>query len=125
LDDFDRHTRVGRKALTRAHKVLKSTLRVNIPVSLPEQYIERYGGLLGLPPTVIGSTYEVLKLAREIELTHGKSPTGLAAAAIYIASRQSESPRTQREIADISGVTEVTIRNRYKEIVAGLNIKLD
>jgi len=124
LDDFDRHTRVGRKALTRAHKVLKSTLRIRIPVSQPEEYIERYGGLLSLPPTVIGSTYEVLKLARGIELTHGKSPTGLAAAAIYIASRQSESPRTQREIADISGVTEVTIRNRYKEMVAGLGLEL-
>lgn len=125
LDDFERHTRVSRKALTRAHKVLKSTLRVRIPVSEPEEYIQRYGGLLSLPPVVIGRTYELLKLARDIELTHGKSPTGLAAAAIYIASRQSESPRTQREIADISGVTEVTIRNRYKEMVTGLRLKLD
>jgi transcription initiation factor TFIIB len=47
---------------------------------------------------------------------------GVAAAAIYIASRMENHLRTQREIADISDVTEVTIRNRYKEIVEYLEI---
>jgi transcription initiation factor TFIIB len=66
-----------------------------------------------------------LARARELELTHGKSPTGVAAAAVYIVSRTNERSRTQREVADISGVTEVTIRNRYKELVDNLGIELD
>ena len=50
---------------------------------------------------------------------------GVAAAAVYVASRLCGTPRTQREIADISGVTEVTIRNRYKEIVGQLGLERD
>ena len=55
----------------------------------------------------------------------GKSPTGVAAAAIYIAAYLEGRNRTQREIADISSVTEVTIRNRYKELASGLNIEIN
>ena len=58
-------------------------------------------------------------------MTHGKSPTGVAAAAVYVASRMAGAARTQREVADISGVTEVTIRNRYKEIVGQLELEID
>jgi len=57
-------------------------------------------------------------------LTHGKSPSGIAAAAIYIAGQLTEQVRTQREIADITNVTEVTIRNRYKQLTNALGIDL-
>jgi len=46
----------------------------------------------------------------------------VAAAAIYIASIQCNQRRTQREVADVAGVTEVTIRNRYKELTERLGI---
>ena len=55
----------------------------------------------------------------------GKSPTGVAAAAIYIAAHVVGRNRTQREIADVSSVTEVTIRNRYKELADALNIEIN
>ena len=31
--------------------------------------------------------------------------------------------KTQREVADIAGITEVTIRNRYKELIERLNLE--
>jgi transcription initiation factor TFIIIB Brf1 subunit/transcription initiation factor TFIIB len=31
--------------------------------------------------------------------------------------------KTQREVADVAGITEVTIRNRYKELLERLNIE--
>ena len=65
---------------------------------------------------------EILKEAAEKELTSGRGPTGVAAASIYIASILCNERRTQREVADIAGVTEVTIRNRYKELTERLNI---
>ena len=49
-------------------------------------------------------------------LTSGRGPTGVAAAALYIASVLLGERKTQRDVADIAGVTEVTIRNRYKEL---------
>ncbi|HJK73088.1 MAG TPA: transcription initiation factor IIB, partial [Methanocorpusculum sp.] len=51
-------------------------------------------------------------------------PTGVAAAAIYISSILSGERRTQREVADVAGVTEVTIRNRYKELAEQLDIEI-
>ena len=57
------------------------------------------------------------------ELTSGKGPTGVAAAALYIAAVLENEKRTQRDIADVVGVTEVTIRNRYKDLVEKLGIE--
>jgi transcription initiation factor TFIIB len=48
----------------------------------------------------------------------------MAAASLYIASVLCGERRTQREIADVAGVTEVTIRNRYKEITKKLDIAI-
>ena len=60
-----------------------------------------------------------------MELTSGRGPVGLAAASLYVASLLTGEKRTQREIADVVGVTEVTIRNRYKEIIDKLGLKGD
>jgi len=54
----------------------------------------------------------------------GRDPRGLAAAAIYIASIMSDHRVTQRDISRVSGVTEVTIRNRYKELVSRLELTM-
>jgi transcription initiation factor TFIIB len=67
---------------------------------------------------------EILKEAANRELTSGHGPTGLAAASIYIASILCGERRTQRDVADVAGVTEVTIRNRYKEIAEKLDINI-
>ena len=57
-------------------------------------------------------------------LTSGRGPTGVAAAALYIASVLLGERKTQRDVADIAGVTEVTIRNRYKELAEKLDIEI-
>ncbi|MCJ2534384.1 MAG: transcription initiation factor IIB, partial [Candidatus Thermoplasmatota archaeon] len=69
-------------------------------------------------------TNEILKKAANEELTSGRGPTGLAAAALYIATILCGERRTQREVADVAGVTEVTIRNRYKELAEKLDIDI-
>jgi transcription initiation factor TFIIB len=64
-----------------------------------------------------------LKKAKKFDLTSGKGPTGVAAAAIYIACVLIGEKRTQREVADTTNITEVTIRNRYQELVKRLGIE--
>jgi transcription initiation factor TFIIB len=49
---------------------------------------------------------------------------GLAAAALYIACLQSNEKKTQKDIAEAAGVTEVTVRNRYKTLKKQLNLAL-
>ncbi|MEM1742085.1 MAG: sigma factor-like helix-turn-helix DNA-binding protein, partial [Desulfurococcaceae archaeon] len=56
--------------------------------------------------------------------TAGKDPAGLAAAAVYIASLELGEKRTQKEVAQVAGVTEVTVRNRYKELVKELKLNV-
>jgi transcription initiation factor TFIIB len=49
---------------------------------------------------------------------------GMAAAALYIACLQNNEKITQRSISEAAGVTEVTIRNRYKALIRQLNIEI-
>ena len=62
-------------------------------------------------------------MAQKKELTSGRGPTGIAAAALYVAALMHGEKRTQREVADVAGVTEVTIRNRYKELLEKLKLE--
>ncbi|MBP1448647.1 MAG: transcription initiation factor IIB, partial [Thermoproteus sp.] len=66
---------------------------------------------------------EMLK-AKKAGLTAGKDPAGLAAAAVYVASLLHGDNRTQKDFAVAAGVTEVTVRNRYKELAKALDIKI-
>jgi len=88
----------------------------------PDDYIARFCSELELPGEVQAKAHELLQMAAEKELTSGRGPTGVAAAAIYIASILTYNRRTQREVAEIAGVTEVTIRNRYKELTERLGL---
>jgi len=68
---------------------------------------------------------EIIERAIEQGITFGKSPWGIAAAALYIAGVQLNERRTQEELARVAHVTEVTIRNRYKEIMQKLKLNWD
>ncbi len=69
-------------------------------------------------------TLEIIKGAVDQELTNGRGPISIAAAAIYIAAILCDERRIQREVAEVTCVTEVTIRNRYKELVETLDIDI-
>ena len=57
------------------------------------------------------------------ELTSGRGPAGIAAAGLYVAALLNDEKKTQREVADVAGITEVTIRNRYKELLDKLKLE--
>ncbi len=90
----------------------------------PQDYIPRFCSELKLNGEVQAKTLEILKEAADKELTSGRGPTGIAAASLYMASVLCGERRTQRDIADEAGVTEVTIRNRYKELAEKLDIEI-
>ena len=60
-----------------------------------------------------------------MKLTFGKDPSGMAGAALYIACLECGERVTQKKIAEAAGVTEVTIRNRYKSLVKDMNLKIN
>jgi len=124
LDEIAAFTKSGRKDVARCYRLLLRELTVQVPIADPIDYVPRIGALLGLSGNVLKRAAEILKRAKEKGITAGKDPAGLAAAAIYIASLLEDERRTQKEIAQVSGVTEVTVRNRYKELVRELGIPL-
>ena len=80
---------------------------------------------LGLPRGTIRKTNEILEEAERKELIDGKSPTRRSVAAIYIASHLTDRVRTQREVADVSSVTEVTIEIATIELAKALSLEIN
>ncbi|GLH13710.1 Transcription initiation factor IIB [Gryllus bimaculatus] len=68
----------------------------------------------GLPNMVQRAATHIARKAVELDIVPGRSPISVAAAAIYMASQASEDKRSQKEIGDIAGVADVTIRQSYK-----------
>ncbi|ADG13601.1 transcription initiation factor IIB [Methanocaldococcus infernus] len=122
LDEIAEVSRVDKKEIGRTYRFLARELKIKLAPTNPIDYVPRFASELGLPGEVESKAIQILKKAAEKGLTSGRGPTGVAAAAIYIASVLLGHRRTQREVAEVAGVTEVTIRNRYKELTEHLDI---
>lgn len=124
LDEIAEVSRVSRKEIGRTYRFVSRKLGLRLLPTSPMDYVPRFCSGLKLNGEVQSRTIEILRQATERELTSGRGPTGVAAAAIYIASLLGGERRTQREVAEVAGVTEVTIRNRYKELAEKLDIEV-
>jgi transcription initiation factor TFIIB len=113
---------ISRKEIGRTYRYISRELGLKLLPTSPEDYISRFCSELKLSGDVQSKTLEILREAAHRELTSGRGPTGIAAASLYIASVLCGERRTQREVAEVAGVTEVTIRNRYKELAEKLDI---
>jgi transcription initiation factor TFIIB len=81
------------------------------------KYIERLIDSLGLNDNVKTKALQIIEDAKQRGLTSGRNPISIAAAAIYIAAKKLKISITQKEIASKAHITEVTLRNRYKELL--------
>jgi transcription initiation factor TFIIB len=120
LDEIAGASAVNKKEVGRSYRFLIKELNYFIPPLKPSQYITKFSNQLTMQGKVEEIAHKILAAAKELKLTSGRGPTGIAAAASYIASVLTGERKTQREIAEIAQVTEVTIRNRYKELVERL-----
>lgn len=114
---------IEKREIGRAYRYVARELSIRILPATAEEYIPRFASLLGLSGRVQARAKEILRKSLDEDITSGKGPTGVAAAALYIAAVLEGERRTQRDIADVVGVTEVTIRNRYKDLVQKLGIE--
>lgn len=122
LDEVASVSRVERKEIARTYRYIDQELGLEIRPVDPKQYVPRFCSKLDLPEEVQTKAKEIIDVTAEEGLLSGKSPTGYAAAAIYTASLLCNKKRTQRAVADVADVTEVTIRNRYQEQIKTLGL---
>jgi transcription initiation factor TFIIB len=120
LEEIAQASSVNKKEVGRSYRFLIKELNYSIPPVRPSQYITKFSNQLTMQGKVEEIAHKILSAAKDLKLTSGRGPTGIAAAASYIASVLTGERKTQREIAEIAQVTEVTIRNRYKELVERL-----
>jgi len=120
LEDISQASPVSKKEVGRSYRFLLNQLDYFIKPIKPGQYITKFCNQLTMQGKVEEIAHQILFAAAESKLTAGRGPTGIAAAVSYIASILTGERKTQREIAEIAQVTEVTIRNRYKELAERL-----
>ncbi|MCS7097311.1 MAG: transcription initiation factor IIB [Candidatus Methanomethylicia archaeon] len=124
LEEITKVSRVSKKDIGRSYRFMAKELLRKINPTSPVEYIPRLVSQLGLVGDVQTYAKKIVDVARESGLTSGRGPVGVAAAAIYIASVILSEKKTQKEIAYVAGVTEVTIRNRYKELTEKILIDI-
>ncbi len=125
LDEIAKSSGIEKKEIGRAYRFIKVELNVDVPLTDPSQYVPKFAVALKLGPSVQEEAVKLIKKAVKKGLISCRGPTGVAAAALYIASAEHGEKRTQKEVADVAGVTEVTIRNRYRELKKELNLKVN
>ncbi len=125
LDDIAKVSGVEKKEIGRAYRFLKKELDLDIPLTDPSTYVPKFASVLNLNHEIQTEAIKIIKKALKKGLLSGRGPTGVAAAAIYIAAALKGEKRTQKEVADVAGVTEVTIRNRYRELKKELNLDVN
>lgn len=123
LDEIANASDVERKEIGRTYRFITRKLAIKVTPSNPKDYISRFSSILHLSPKTQNDALKILKKAEISELTSGRGPAGIAAAALYVASLLNSEKKTQREVADVAGITEVTIRNRYKELLEKLGLE--
>jgi transcription initiation factor TFIIB len=124
LNEMAEASGLTKKEIGRTYRFLVRELKLEVPLTNPIYYIPRFASELNLSGEVQEEGRKILEKAIGNGLISGRGPTGVAAAAVYIASLLKGERRTQKEVANVAGVTEVTIRNRYRELKKRLNIEV-
>ena len=115
---------VDRKDVARCYRLLLQDFDLHMPISDPLTYVSKIAEKNGISGKTQGAAIALLAEARRKRFVAGKDPMGMAAAALYIACLQHSEKITQKDIAEAAGVTEVTVRNRYKALTRQLKIEI-
>jgi transcription initiation factor TFIIB len=124
LDDISEGSDVKPKEAGRSYRRIVSKLDIKVPIIEHTKYIIRIANKLDLDERTKRRALELIEQAQRKNILVGKDPTSIAASILYLVNlaEQEKSPRTQAEIAKAAGVTEVTVRNRSKELGKKLGI---
>jgi transcription initiation factor TFIIB len=117
LDEIAEVSRVEKSEVARTYRYVSRELSLEVKPADPEQYVPRFASELGLSDESKMRARQLLQNAKEQGVHSGKSPVGLAAAAVYAASLLTNEKTTQAAVSEVADISEVTIRNRYHELL--------
>jgi transcription initiation factor TFIIB len=117
IKDIAAKSNVNRKDIARSYRTLVFELGIRTPVVNPMKCIAKVANRLSVSEKIKQQALSIMKEVVNKEISAGKEPMGLAATVLYASSIRSEEKIPQKDIASASGVTEVTIRNRFKDLM--------
>ncbi|WP_225334605.1 transcription initiation factor IIB [Halomicrobium urmianum] len=117
LDELTAVSRVDKDEIARTYRYVVRELGLEIQPADPESYVPRFSSDLELSDEVERRARQLLQNAKDQGVHSGKSPVGLAAAAVYAASLLTNEKVTQSQVSEVANISEVTIRNRYHELL--------
>jgi transcription initiation factor TFIIB len=124
MKEFANIAKVDMTILGKNYKLIMREIGIRINPTNPLDYVTKFATALKLSPKVQTKSVKYIEQMEKMGLTSGLSPLSVAASTLYIAAQLEKEKRTQREFAEISGVTETTLRNRCKDLVKALKVKV-
>ena len=122
LQEILAETSISAKNVRRCYRTLIRELNLKVPSTDPISLIPRFIAELELDADAENATIKILQSFISKFSTSGKDPKGLCAGSLYLVCKMKDKRVSQKEIANLVGVTEVTLRSRYKELIKMLNI---
>jgi transcription initiation factor TFIIB len=121
LKDITAISNIKHRYVAQAYRLLIIELDLKIPLLDPIKCIIRIANNAKISEKTRRQAINIMHDIIKKEISAGKDPMGLAAAVVYLSCLKTDEKKIQRYIADAAGVTEVTLRNRYKNIISQLD----
>jgi len=116
LNEISNSINIKRKNLAVCYRMILKELDLKMPVVDSISCIAKIASSADLSEKAKRYAIKLLKKAEEEKILAGKDPMGMAASALYLASLETCENVGQRTLALAGGITEVTIRNRCKNL---------
>jgi transcription initiation factor TFIIB len=122
LKDIAAYSDVKFKEVAKSYRLLCIELDLKVPIIDPMKYIAKVANKANLSEKTKRQAAEIMNNVTKREISTGKNPMGLAASVLYMSSMKTGENITQGDLSDAAGVTEVTLRNRYKDLMNRLEL---
>ena len=121
LSEVAEASKISKKEIGHHYRLLIRNLNCSVPLTNLAEQVPRILNRLFIQEKTAGIVYRILSAAEGLKLTQGREPAAIVSGAIYIAAKLSGQERTQREISEVTRVSETSIRKRYKELAKKLH----
>lgn len=123
LEEISQEAGATKKEIGRAYRHIGRNTEIRIIPPQPADHLGRFTEQMDLSEDVQEQAREIIEEALETNITSGKSPKGIAASALYLASHLEKEDRTMNDMSNTLGITTITIRNRSRDLIEALNLE--
>jgi transcription initiation factor TFIIB len=125
MNDIIQATNLKKKDLSRDYRVLLFELDLKSPVIDPIKCVAKIANITCVSEWTKREAIDVMNNMIRLGMATGKHPMGLAASLVYLSCNKKGESRTQAEIAEAAGITDMTLRNRIKDIQRKVSHRID